>query len=199
MIDLTEINSEKPYKKFIKHYKNALLNNQKSIEAITISSFNKTSDEVESRFVNLKYVVNDDWIFFSNYKSNKAINFISHNQISALLYWNTINVQIRIKATIRKSPSEFSDKHFMNRSSEKNALAISSAQSMPIASYDSVISNYNKALNNKDSLSKRPDYWGGYYFTAYLFEFWEGNESRMNKRKIYTLKNSEWVSSTLQP
>ena len=199
MIDLTAINSEKPYKKFIEHYKNAVLNNQKSIEAISISSFNKNTKEVESRFVNLKYIVNDEWIFFSNYKSNKARNFISHNQISALFYWNAINVQIRIKAIIRKSPRDFSDVHFMKRSLEKNALAISSDQSMPIASYDHVVANYNRVLSNKDSLSKRPDYWGGYSFTPYLFEFWEGNESRLNKRMIYIKKNSKWITSTLQP
>ena len=30
----------------------------------------------DSRFVNLKYVINDEWIFFSNYESPRRNNFL---------------------------------------------------------------------------------------------------------------------------
>ena len=75
---------------------------QKNIEAISISSYNTKKHEVDSRYVNLKFINNDEFIFFSNYKSPKASAFNSHNQIAALLYWPSINVQIRMKAKIRK-------------------------------------------------------------------------------------------------
>ena len=201
MIKISQINSGKPYKEFQKYYDNALSNDQKNIEAIVISSLNKSLNEVESRFVNLKYIVNDEWIFFSNYQSNKAANFKSHDQISALFYWNAIDVQIRIKAKIKKSSSNLSNRHFRNRSHEKNALAISSSQSEPVKSYDDVIYEYNKVLNSdKKLLSERPDYWGGYSFKPYYFEFWKGHESRINKRTIFELSdNKDWFHSLLQP
>jgi pyridoxine/pyridoxamine 5'-phosphate oxidase len=71
-------------------------------------------------------------------------------------------------------------------------------QSKEIKSYKKVIENYNKALKESD-LSKRPEYWGGYSFTPYYFEFWEGHESRLNKRDIYELSGEDWIHSILQP
>lgn len=199
MINVTKINSGKPYQEFLKYYDYAKSHNQQSIEAISISSFDKTSNEVESRYVNLKYIIDDEWVFFSNYNSNKAINFVSHDQISALFYWNTIDVQIRIKAKIKRSPSELSDKHFKSRNQKKNALAISSYQSKPIKNYNDVLSAYNKVLNEKNLLSERPDYWGGFSFKPYYFEFWQGHKSRINKRDAFKLSDGSWHHSSLQP
>ena len=199
MISFIEISKAEPYKEFINFYNQATLKGQKPIEALSISSFNKSMNEVESRFVNLKYISNEEWIFFSNYNSKKAIDFNQHDQISALLYWNSINVQIRIKAKIRKTSEEFSNQHFNSRSKEKNALAISSKQSDLIESYKEVVINYENILNSEDYISDRPSYWGGYSFFPYYFEFWEGHDSRLNKRKVYEYKNNKWKSSILQP
>ena len=86
----------------------------------------------------------------------------------------------------------------MNRANNKNALAISSNQSQAIDSYETVIKNYNKSLET-DNLNECPDYWGGYSFIPYYFEFWEGHNSRLNKREAYEKKGSDWHSSFLQP
>ena len=129
MIDLINIASDLPHNKFLDLYQKALKENQRGIEAIAISSYDKSSNEVESRFVNLKYITGNEWIFFSNYLSPKAMQFESHDQISALFHWGAINSQIRLKAKINKTSVEFSDTHFQSRTKEKNALAISSNQS----------------------------------------------------------------------
>ena len=63
MIELVNLNQSEPYNFLKKYYDEAIAKNQKIIEAISISSLNKSSMEVESRFVNLKYVINDEWIF----------------------------------------------------------------------------------------------------------------------------------------
>ena len=198
MINFNNLSSSKPYKVFKDYYSKALANKQKSIEAIAISSFNMKLNEVESRFVNLKYINDQEWIFFSDYSSKKAQDFKSHDQISALFLWQSINVQIRIKANIKKTDKKFSNMHFKKRSANKNALAISSKQSKLINSYQDVVKNYNHALNNKD-LSARPDGWGGYSFYPYYFEFWEGNNSRLNKREVYEMIDNEWHHYILQP
>lgn len=199
MIKFININKSIPYKKFINLYEKALNNNQRSIEAVSISSFNKSSNEVESRFVNLKYIKNEEWIFFSNYNSQKAKNFKDHDQISALFYWRSINIQIRIKAKIFKTSTYFSDEHFLSRSNEKNALATSSNQSDIIGSYEEVISKYSNILNKYDQNMPRPDYWGGYSFIPYYFEFWEGHDSRLNKREAFKKKSGTWTSIFLEP
>ena len=199
MIEISNLNKSEPYDEFHKLYISAVEAGQDSVEAIAISSFNKNENEVESRFVNLKYIKDDEWIFFTNYSSKKAKDFLSHDQISALFHWPSTNVQIRIKARIRKSNSDLSDDHFKKRTVKKNALAISSNQSNPINSYDDIIKNYNRALNSENILDKRPEYWGGYSFTPYYFEFWEGHDSRINKRRVFYKNDLVWQFTVLQP
>ena len=198
MIQFNNLNQEIPYLLLKEKYDEALNSGQRGIEAISISSYKKEINEVDSRYVNLKFISNDEFIFFSNYDSSKASAFNSHDQIAALLYWPSINVQIRIRAKIKKTSDEFNQKYFFDRSEEKNALAISSNQSRPIDSYNQVKENYNKSLEN-DDLKKCPEFWGGYSFTPYYFEFWEGHESRINKREIFEKIDGVWKKSFLQP
>ena len=198
MIKFKNLKKDIPYLFFLEKYKDALNKKQRNIEAISISSFNFNSKEVESRFVNLKLIDEDKFIFFSNYNSPKSIAFDSHNQISACIYWPSINLQIRMKAQIRKTSKKFNQEYFKSRSKNKNALAISSDQSSKISSYDLVVEKYEKAkLDSK--LSSCPSYWGGFSFTPYEIEFWQGHKFRLNKRDLYKKSDNGWEHLILEP
>ena len=198
MIRFVNTSKKKPYQLFIEKYNDALNLGQKNIEAISIASFNSKNNEVDSRFVNLKFIDEDRFIFFSNYDSPKSYAFSSHEQISALIYWHKANIQIRMKAKIKKTSKKYNQLYFKNRSAEKNALAISSMQSQPTPSYKNVIEKYDEVYRKKD-LSKCPDYWGGFSFIPYYFEFWEGKEYRINKRTVYKEINRKWQKLLIQP
>ena len=59
MIKFNNLNKEIPYLHFKKKYDEAFDAGQKGIEAISISSYNKEISEVNSRYVNLKFISND--------------------------------------------------------------------------------------------------------------------------------------------
>ena len=198
MITIIQTKPIKPIEVFIKFYNEALNSKQKNIEAICISSYDVKSSQVESRFVNLKYIKGNQWLFFSGYNGPKSIQFDSHPQISGLFYWPSINVQIRIKATIKKTSDKFNQEYFFSRSEEKNALAISSKQSTRIDTFDEVEENFKKSLKH-DDLKTCPKYWGGYTFLPYEFEFWEGNKFRLNKRNLYIKNSTAWDHFILEP
>ena len=198
MIQFNNLSKEMPYQLLKKKYDEALNAGQKVIEAISISSFNNETNEVDSRYVNLKFITNNEFIFFSNYNSPKATAFKAHNQIAALFYWSSTNTQIRIKGKIKKTSKEFNQEYFFSRSKEKNALAISSKQSEKIGSYEEVYKNY-EITQKKADLSICPDYWGGFSFIPYYFEFWEGHESRINKRLVFKKIDKEWDKVIIQP
>ena len=198
MIKLRNLNQEKPFLVFEEKYNDALLAKQKNIEAVCISSYSMENKEVNARYVNLKFINDREFIFFSNYKSPKANDFQLHNQVTVLIYWNSTNVQIRMKGNIKKTSRKFNQAYFKNRDKNKNALAISSEQSCSIPSYEDVNKLYRKSLEN-ENLIKCPNYWGGFSFTPYYFEFWKGHETRLNRREVYSLNNSEWIKSYLQP
>lgn len=198
MIKFSNLSQEIPYMLFKAKYDEAVSAGQKGIEAISISSFNKTMNEVDSRYVNLKFIAKDEFIFFSNYNSPKGIAFNSHDQIAALVFWPCINIQIRMKAKIKKTSNEYNQKYFFDRSIEKNALAISSNQSRKIDTFNNVKENFKKSLNY-DDLKKCPDYWGGYSFKPYEIEFWEGDKFRLNKRNFYKKDKNKWNHYILEP
>ncbi len=199
MIDFVDLNDSEPYKKYVEYYLYAKENDQNNIEAASIASFNSNKKEVNSRFVNIKYILEDEWIFFSNYNSAKSDDFKSHSQISILHYWNNVNLQIRLKAKIFKTSVDISDRHFKNRAIDKNILSSISNQSKKIDSYKAFTGKYEKALRNSANIIKRPDYWGGYSFKPYYFEFWKGQKSRVNERNVYEMRNGSWEHYVLEP
>jgi len=198
-INFLNTSNEEPIIRLQDLYGSAIMHGQLNVESIFISSFSHSSQEVNSRIVNLKSIIGDEFIFFSNYDSPKSIEFKEQSKISAILFWNTINVQIRMKAAIKRTSPEFNKRYFKERSLKKNALAISSNQSQEIESYEAVIQNYDKCIKN-DDLKKCPDNWGGFSFVPYYYEFWEGRKHRINKRTAFTKNiNNTWTSSFLQP
>ena len=198
MIEFKNISKELPYVAFKAKYNEAIKAGQKNIEAIAISSYNTKNNQVDSRFVNLKFIDFKQFIFFSNYNSPKSIAFDSHKQISALIYWPSINTQIRMKAKINRTSREYNVRYFKQRSFKKNALAISSNQSKPIKSFDHVVRKYENSIK-KYTLSECPDYWGGFSFVPYEFEIWEGSSLRLNKRNFYKKNTSVWSHFILEP
>ena len=104
-----------------------------------------------------------------------------------------------MKAKIFKTSAEFSNEHFQGRTKEKNALAISSNQSQIIGSFDEVEKNFYETLESMTSEMVRPDFWGGYSFIPYYFEFWQGHKNRLNKRHVFEQQDQEWAERLLQP
>jgi pyridoxamine 5'-phosphate oxidase len=198
MIVFNKLSKEEPYILFKKKYDDSLKSNQSNIEAIAISSYSEKLKEVNSRYVNLKFINDKKFIFFSNYNSPKSIEFNSHNQISALIFWSNINLQIRLKGQIEKTNTAFNKNYFIKRDIDKNAIAISSQQSCQVESYADVQKNYLDSFKT-NNLTECPDYWGGYFFIPYYFEFWEGHKSRLNKREVFKKHNGVWNKSFLQP
>lgn len=74
MIDITKIDKSDPYIIFEKFYNMALDKNQSNVEAIAISSYDIYNKQVDSRFVNLKYIIEQDWYFFRIMKDLNLIN-----------------------------------------------------------------------------------------------------------------------------
>jgi pyridoxamine 5'-phosphate oxidase len=190
--------NEAPYLILKEKYDESLTAGQKNIEAISVSSYSTQTNEVNSRFVNLKFINGREFIFFTNYNSPKAEEFDSHNQVAVLIFWESINLQIRMKGYIKKTKLDFNNKYFQQRDAKKNALAISSTQSMPVKSYNEVKENYYNSLKTAN-LNKCPHYWGGYSFCPYYFEFWEGHQSRLNKRNVYQIDHDMWQHKIIQP
>ena len=194
-----EQNTGEPFRIFNIEYKKAFKQNQEVIDAMVIATSLK--DKVSSRYVNLKYVKNNKLIFFSNFNSRKGHEILNNPYVSCVIYWNKINIQIRIEGTAKPSEKIISDEHYYSREYSKNIAAVTSNQSLKIDSYESIVKIYEENLElYKDNNPKRPDNWGGISISPFYFEFWEGKDTRLNKRTSYELINeNEWEKTFLQP
>tara|TARA_B100000780_G_scaffold278245_1_gene251146 strand:- start:4172 stop:4783 length:612 start_codon:yes stop_codon:yes gene_type:complete len=191
---------EGPVLRVYELYKESLKKNQKFADAGCLATYNPRKGKVSSRFVNIKYISNNSFIFFSNYNSQKALDINLFNNVALNFFWSTLNIQIRIEGEISKCNDLFSDEHFLQRTDKKNALAISSSQSSIITNFDKVIKNYTNVLNSTINLKKRPSYWGGYLIKPKYIEIWSGEQNRLNKREVFELdKNKRWISYFLEP
>ena len=81
MVIFKDISNDKPYRRFLDLYKKAEEMNEPCIDIICLSTYDPKHKQVNSRFLNLKYISNDHWIFFSNYNSKKAKEVEQHNNV----------------------------------------------------------------------------------------------------------------------
>ncbi len=78
MINFIDIEDSKPFHELKKLYENACKHNQDYVEAMCIGSYSLRNKEISSRFVNLKFIKNNEFYFFSNYNSPKSLDFKNH-------------------------------------------------------------------------------------------------------------------------
>jgi pyridoxamine 5'-phosphate oxidase len=153
----------------------------------------------DSRVVLLKGIEDGAFIFYSHFKSKKAIQIQQNNAVGLNFYWAACCRQVRIRGHAQPVAEHVSDIYFSTRPRASQISALISPQSQAIdpcaleASYD----RYESAHQGK-TLS-RPNNWGGYAIKPYYFEFWQGRERRLHHRMRYDRIDGAWEIKALAP
>ena len=152
------------------------------------------------RAVLLKLFDEKGFVFFTNYHSTKAKE-IAHNPHVALEFlWIDLERQIRIIGTCEKISTAESMSYFMKRSRGSQIGAWVSEQSSVISSRKMLQMQIEKM---KEKFAKGsvplPDFWGGYRVVPTQIEFWQGRESRLHDRILYTKEQENWMIQRLAP
>ena len=197
-----ELNLPKnPFEAFKQWFEEAEKLYKEEANCFVLSTVNRLG-KVNSRILLLKNFNNKNLTFFTNYKSQKAKEIDENPQVSCLFYWSSMEKQIRISGTAKKSPQETSKKYFSMRPRNSQIAAWASKQSKEIKSKKNLIETY---ISYKKDYSKKekipyPDFWGGYDIIPKSFEFWQGGLYRLHDRIKYKLeKNSQWKQTRLSP
>lgn len=188
-----------PFDLFASWYKDA--EKISSIETNAMGLATVSSDGKPSlRKVLLKEVWNNQFIFYTNYKSRKGRE-IEHNPSVALLFhWEAQERQVRIEGVAFKLDDIKSDEYFASRPLSSQQAAIASPQSEIIENRDDLEQRFAKVSSGSDELI-RPEFWGGYAVMPNIIEFWQGRPSRMHDRIIYAKDDSKdsWSMHRLAP
>ena len=106
--------STKPHNSFKRWHKDAISEGIHEPDAAVISGINKDNFPT-SRFVLVRRVDEEGFIFFTNYQSDKAASFQNSPNVSLTFGWLPLERQVRILGIIEKATVKESDEYFASR------------------------------------------------------------------------------------
>lgn len=152
------------------------------------------------RAVLLKIFDESGFVFFTNYNSDKAKEIEANPNVAAEFLWLGLERQVRIIGRCEKISKMESLSYFMKRSRGSQIGAWVSNQSSIINSRKFLamqVEKIKEKFENKEI--PLPDFWGGYRIIPQKIEFWQGRESRLHDRILYTKNEDKWEISRLAP
>ncbi len=152
------------------------------------------------RAVLLKIFDERGFVFFTNYHSNKAREIEENPNVAAEFLWLDLERQVRVRGRCEKISTAESLSYFLKRSRESQIGAWVSDQSKIISSRKMLMMQIEKMKAKFQSGDvPLPDFWGGYRILPQSIEFWQGRESRLHDRILYTKEGENWKISRLAP
>ncbi len=159
----------------------------------------KASGRPSSRIVLLKGVEENGFVFYTNYESDKGHQLQEQPYASLCFFWPELERQVRIEGKVSKVSPAVSDDYFNSRPLASRLGAWASPQSQIISERE-LLEKKLEEVKNKFTLDiPRPEHWGGYKLVPDYMEFWQGRESRLHDRIIYSIKDEKWMINRLAP
>lgn len=171
--------------------------NERENNAMSLTTVNDKNVPT-TRVVLLKQFSKNGFVFYTNYDSRKGKHIDNNPNVCISFYWPSMERQVIINGKVTKISAIESDKYFNSRPKSSQLGAIISNQSEIIPSrkfLEEKLSKFNISNNNLN----RPSNWGGYILKPELFEFWQGRDSRLHDRIIFSKSKTNWDQKRLSP
>jgi len=171
--------------------------NERENNAMSLSTVNEKNVPT-TRVVLLKQFSKKGFIFYTNYNSRKGNHIKNNPNVCISFYWPSMERQVIINGKVSEISKIESDKYFNSRPRSSQLGAIISNQSEIIPSRKYLEDKLSKIDSNNNDLI-RPSNWGGYIIKPEFFEFWQGRDSRLHDRIIFSKSTTKWTHKRLSP
>lgn len=170
------------------------------VNAMTLSTIDK-SGNIRGRVVLLKDIINGDFVFYSNYNSDKCTSIFAHPKVGLSFFWPNLERQVIVSGVAQKAPTSVSDAYFSSRPRGSQLGAHVSPQSEPLESRGILEKRLEMLTKEFEGIPiPRPEHWGGVIVVPERIEFWQGRPNRLHDRIVYTKSvNDTWDRQRLAP
>lgn len=173
----------------------------KVIEPTAMTIASHENGRVSARTVLMKAFDARGFVFYTNLKSNKGRQLLSHPEAALTFLWRDIERQVLVEGVTEQVSDEEADTYFASRHRASQIGAWASQQSQPLASresFDSSVSEFEQRFDEQPI--PRPPYWSGFRIRPTMIEFWYGRQFRLHDRFRWALnKDNRWQSQRLYP
>lgn len=169
--------------------------------------------------VYLKELDAEGFVVYSNFgTSRKARDLASNPWASLTFWWEGLERQVRVEGPATRLSREESQKYFDTRVRGSRIGAWASRQSQVLPPAEDVeeddgrakLEGWVKEVEEKFEGQEQipvPEFWGGLRIVPESVEFWQGRQSRLHDRFLYTKKDAatdgsggdEWQLERLSP
>ena len=175
---------------------------QNDPNAICVSSVD-TEGMPNGRYVLLKDVSENGFLFYTNLKSQKGKELFGSKK-GALTWWSRAqNKSVRVQGSVKQVSDEVANNYWSTRKEDAKISAILSKQSEEATSRDQLEEEFTKLkVEYAGKEIPRPDHWSGVIISPQKIEFWEATDeytSRLHNRFVFELQNDQWVTKRLYP
>jgi pyridoxamine 5'-phosphate oxidase len=171
------------------------------VNAMTLAT--ATADGSPSaRVVLLKAFGERGFVFFTDYRSQKAAELETNPRAALVFYWGELERQVRITGGVTLASREESELYFRSRPLGSRLGAWASYQSRVIPGRAILEKDLREVeARFPDGNVPLPPHWGGYRVVPDAIEFWQGRESRLHDRIRYVRESGRkgWRVERLSP
>lgn len=153
----------------------------------------------ESRIVYLKEVINNQFVFYTNYNSAKGKAIAQNYKVTMLFFWPKSSRQVRVNGICTKVDPQVSDDYFASRPKASQIGAWASNQSEQLDDRESLEERIKEFGAKYPNEVPRPPHWGGYKIEPLTIEFWQGRASRLHDRILFEKIDNKWSLTRLNP